>query len=290
MKSQPAGEVAQRCYRHPQREALVRCVRCDRPICPDCMRPASVGFHCPDDVTSARRTVRAPRNTIGAQLRQSPPYVTSTLILLNVAAYLVTGLQPHSSLRDPTGSALFQKWQLFPPRVYDGDYYQLITSGFLHLSPLHIATNMISLIFIGPFLELQLGRWRFTSVYLLGLLGGSAAEYAFGYQLQATAGASGAIFGLLGVALMLVRRLGLDLQWLIAILVLNFAITYSVPGISKWGHGGGFVAGLLCGLALGGLPSTRTRLPTRVQLAGLGGVLALVAIVVAVGTATFPTV
>lgn len=286
MKSQPAGEVAQRCYRHPQREALVRCVRCDRPICPDCMRPASVGFHCPDDVTSARRTVRAPRNTIGAQLRQSPPYVTSTLILLNVAAYLVTGLQPHSSLRDPTGSALFQKWQLFPPRVYDGDYYQLITSGFLHLSPLHIATNMISLIFIGPFLELQLGRWRFTSVYLLGLLGGSAAEYAFGYQLQATAGASGAIFGLLGACLVMVRKIGLNLQWLITIIVLNFVFTFSVQGISRLGHLGGFVAGALLGIALAGPPRRRRVLPAAVQLTGIGAVVALLVVLVVARSAT----
>jgi membrane associated rhomboid family serine protease len=286
MSSAP-GDVAQHCYRHPHREALIRCTRCDRPICPDCMRPASVGFHCPDDVARGAKTVRAPRTSVGAQILQSPPYVSLGLIALNVAAYLVTGLQTHASLRDPTGSALFVKWQLFPPRIHDGDYYQLLTAGFLHLSLLHIATNMISLALVGPFLERQLGRWRFLALYLLALLGGSAAVYAFGYDLQATAGASGAIFGLLGAALVLVRKIGLDLQWLVATIVLNFVITYSVPGISKWDHVGGFVVGLLCGLSIGGLPSVRRRIPGLVQAGGLAGILVVIAIVVGVRTATW---
>jgi membrane associated rhomboid family serine protease len=251
------------------------------------MRPASVGFHCPDDVASGARTVRAPRTTIGARILQSPPYVTIVLAALSVAGYLITGLQKPGTLRDPSGSALFVKWQLFPPKVHDGAFYQLLTSGFLHLSPLHIAANMLSLAFVGPFLETQLGRWRYLSVYLLATLGGSIAEYAFGLKLQATAGASGAIFGLLGVALVLVRKMGLDLQWLVGTLVLNFVITFSVPGISKWGHIGGFVTGLFAGLALGGLPSSRTRVPSRVQVAGLGAVLALLGIIVAVRTATW---
>jgi membrane associated rhomboid family serine protease len=281
------SEVTSHCYRHPNREALIRCTRCDRPICPDCMRPASVGFHCPDDVEAGARSVRAPRTTVGAQIMQSPPYVTIVLVALNIAGYLATGLQKPGTLRDPSGSARFVKWQLFPPKVQDGSYYQLLTSGFLHLSPLHIAANMISLALVGPFLERELGRWRFLSGYLLSLLGGSAAVYAFGFDLTATAGASGAIFGLLGIALVLVRKIGLDLQWLVGTLVLNFVITFSVPGISKWGHFGGFVTGALVGLAIGGLPSMRSRVPTRTQLAGLAAVLALVLIVVAVRTATW---
>ena len=83
------GPVATTCYRHPNREALIRCTRCDRPICPDCMRPASVGFHCPDDVAMAAKTVRQPRTTVGATLRNSPPYVTGALIAINVVIYLI---------------------------------------------------------------------------------------------------------------------------------------------------------------------------------------------------------
>ncbi|HEV7206008.1 MAG TPA: rhomboid family intramembrane serine protease [Jatrophihabitans sp.] len=284
----PGGaEVAARCYRHPNREALIRCTRCDRPICPDCMRPASVGFHCPDDVQQGARSIRAPRTAVGAKLLASPPYVTITLAVLNVAAYLCTALQAHGSLRDPTGSQLFLDWNLNPFSVHSGRYYQLLTSAFLHLSLLHIGANMLALALIGPALERLLGWWRFAAVYLISALGGSAAVYAFGIQASNTAGASGAIFGLFGACLVLVRRLGLDAQWLIGTIVLNFVITFSVPQISKWGHLGGFVTGLLLGVAIAGLPSMRERVPTRVQAAGVGGVLVLVVVVIALRTATW---
>jgi membrane associated rhomboid family serine protease len=256
------------------------------------MRPASVGFHCPDDVSDARQTVRAKRTTVGALLLDSPPYVTITIIVLNVAAYLFTGTQSGASLRDPTTPssphALFYKWQLQPIAVYTYDrYYDLITSAFLHVNLLHIASNMLTLLFIGPVLERLLGPWRFTAVYLLSALGGSAAIYAFGDQIGTTVGASGAIYGLLGACLVLARKLGLDMQWLIGIIAINFVLTFSISSISKLGHIGGFVTGILAGLAIGGLPNVRARLSFRTQLSGLGGLLALVAIVVALRTATY---
>jgi membrane associated rhomboid family serine protease len=289
--TQPGGSAAPpvaHCYRHPNREALVRCTRCDRPICPDCMRPASVGFHCPDDVDRAAKTVRRPRTSIGAALVQSPPYVTFGLIALNVAAYIATGLGDRASLRDPTGSKLFYDWQLSPYAIHDQHkYYQLVTSMFLHLNVLHIGVNMLSLFLIGPAVEAVLGRWRFLTVYLLCGLGGSVAVYAFGAKFGFTAGASGAIFGLFGVCLLLHRKIGLDLQWLIGTLVLNFVLTFSIANISKLGHIGGFVTGLLAGLALGGLPAARERIRTPVQLAGLGGLLVLVVVIAAVRTATW---
>jgi membrane associated rhomboid family serine protease len=270
-----------RCYRHPHREALVRCTRCDRPICPECMREASVGFHCPDDVAQGRRTQRQPRNSVGAFLRQSPPYVTGALLALNVAAYLATGLSSPRGINNPGDSKLFQSWQLLPYWVYhDDSYYRLLTAAFLHVSLLHIAVNMLSLVFVGPYLEREIGPARFAAVYLLSALGGSAAVYAFGSALGAVVGASGAIFGMLGACLVLVRRLGLDLQWLVGIIVLNFVFTFSVSGISRLGHIGGFVTGALAGLALGGLPTARQRLSGRTQAAGLAGLLALVVVIV----------
>ena len=278
------------CYRHPNREALVRCTRCERPICPDCMRPAAVGFHCPEDVRDARRTVRAPRTVVGGSLGSSLPLVTIGLVALNVIVYLAAGLQAGGSLGNPAGSRLFQHLQLFPETVHDGDYYQLLTSAFLHLSLLHIGANMLALAIIGPHVERLLGWWRFLALYLVAALGGGACVYVFSNPLTVTAGASGAIFGLFGASLVLVRKLGLDLQWLIAIIVLNFAITFSVPGISQEGHIGGFVVGLLAGLVIGGTPTTSSRVPTRLQAGGLVALLVLVVLVVAVRTATFPTV
>jgi membrane associated rhomboid family serine protease len=290
--SQPPGEVISHCYRHPNREALVRCTRCDRPICPDCMRPASVGFHCPDDVEQGVRSIRPARTSVGATLLQSPPYVTISLIALNIIGYVATGLAAGATLRNPTTprspTALFYRWQLQPLAVHDRHrYYELITAAFLHVSPLHIASNLLTLAFIGPPLERLLGRWRFGAVYLLSALGGSAAIYAFGSDIGTTVGASGAIFGLFGACLVLVRRLGLDAQWLAGIVVINFVLTFSIQNISRLGHIGGFVTGLLAGAAIGGLPAMRGRVPTRVQLAGLGGLLVVVALVIVVRTATW---
>jgi membrane associated rhomboid family serine protease len=289
----PPGEVTQHCYRHPNREALIRCTRCDRPICPDCMRPASVGFHCPDDVEQGARTVRAPRTSVGARLMQSPPYITVTLIALNVAAYLTAGLAQGASLRDPgagasRGSGVFYKWQLQPIAVHHFDrYYDLITSAFLHVGLLHIASNMLALAFVGPALEQLLGRWRFAGLYVLSALGGSAAIYAFGNQYTVTVGASGAVFGMFGACLVLVRKLGLDLQWLVGIVALNFVLTFSIHGISKLGHIGGFVVGILAAVAIGGLPSTPTRVPTRAQIGGLVFILALIMAAVGIRSATW---
>jgi len=256
------------------------------------MRPASVGFHCPDDVSREAKTVRAPRTSVGAQLMRTPPYVTISLIALNVVAYVWTGTQAGASLQDPTSprspDALYYKWQLFPLAIHvEHRYYELITSAFLHASLLHIGSNMLALAFIGPALEQLMGRWRFAAVYFLSALGGSVAIYAFGNELQYTVGASGAIFGLFGACLVLYRKLGIDLQYLIGIVALNFVFTFSVHGISKLGHIGGFVTGLAAAVAIGGLPSVRTRVPTRLQVAGLGAVLAVLVLVVVVRNATW---
>jgi membrane associated rhomboid family serine protease len=126
-----------------------------------------------------------------------------------------------------------------------------------------------------------------VAVYLLSGLGGSAAIYAFGNELTPTVGASGAIFGLFGACLVLARRLGLDLQWLIGVIAINFVLTFSISGISKLGHIGGFVVGLLACSAIGGLPRYPLRIPNRMQAAGLGGVAVLVAVVVGVRTLTW---
>lgn len=280
----------QRCYRHPDREAMIRCTRCDRPICPDCMRPASVGFHCPDDVRDGARSVRAPRTALGGRLRDSRPYVTITLIVLNVVTYLASGKLDAASLRDPVShpSQLFLDWQLFPRAIHnDHQYYELITSAFVHLSPLHIASNMVSLAIVGPVLERAMGRRRFLAVYLLSALGGSAAIYAFGPALSYTAGASGAIFGLFGACLILARKLGLNIQWLVGTVVLNFVLTFSVPHLSKLGHIGGFVTGLVATAAIAGLPHLQRRIEPRLQAAGLAGVLVLLALIVGIRTATW---
>jgi membrane associated rhomboid family serine protease len=254
------------------------------------MRPASVGFHCPDDVNLARKTVRAPRTSVGASVLHTVPYVTTMLIVANVIVYFIVGSQSvHGLAQAGDGSSkLFQAWQLFTPRVHaDHQYYRLLTATFLHVSVLHIGSNMLALAFIGPPLERLLGPWRFLTVYVLAGLGGSAAVYAFGQVNTPEVGASGAIFGLFAACLVLHRRLGLDLQWLVGIVVINFVLTFSIHNISKLGHVGGFIVGGLAAIAIGGLPQMRERFSVRTQVVGLGAVAAAVAVTIVARTATF---
>ena len=139
------------CYRHPMRETLIRCVRCNRPICSDCMRPASVGFQCPDDVKLGRASQRPLRTSVGAVRRGNRPYVTGVLVALNVAVYVVTAVQSVYGFNRPSRSALFEQWQMLPAAVgSSGQYYRLLTATFLHANVLHIVTNMLALIAGSP--------------------------------------------------------------------------------------------------------------------------------------------
>jgi membrane associated rhomboid family serine protease len=264
------------------RETGVRCIRCDRPICPDCMRPASVGFQCPDDVKLARDAQRSQRTVVGARARQSYPYVTWSIVTLNVLAYLATALPAVHGVNHPETTSLFRSWALQPIAVAsDHKYYELVTSAFVHIGLLHIFMNMFALVMVGPFLERVLGTWRFGALYLISALGGSVAVYLFGSQYALVAGASGAIYGLFGACLVLVRKLQLNMQWLVGTIVINFVFTFSVPGISKYGHIGGFIAGAIAAVAIAGLPNDQRRVPPRTQVMGLAGmfVLAVVAVI-----------
>jgi len=267
------------CYRHPDRLTGVRCVRCDRPICPECQRPASVGFQCPDDVRAGQATVRRGRTVVGATVSNRLPLVSYLLIGLNVLIYLITALSPGGTLIDNTGGKLFGDWQLVPVLVgYNHEYLRLVTAAFLHYGPLHIALNMFALFVIGPPLERILGWWRFLAVYLLAALGGSVAILVFGDPRQPVVGASGAIFGLFAAALVLSRLVGFDTRSLVITIGINFIFTFSVPGISKLGHIGGFLIGGLATLALLGWTMRRrpyTDQLRNVQLSGLAALLVL---------------
>jgi membrane associated rhomboid family serine protease len=288
----PIDQLAH-CYRHPMRETGVRCTRCNRPICPECMRPASVGFHCPDDVKLAARTVRTARTIAGAPARRRQPLVTWSLVGLNVLVYLGTVLESGGRLDHPAaarGDSIFHSWQLQPAAVAHGgiQFQRLLTSAFLHVNLLHITMNMIALLVVGPFVEQVLGWWRYLSLYLIAAIGGSAAVYLFANHFQPVAGASGAIYGLFAAALVLAHRIRLDLRALLVTLALNFFITFTIPGISIEGHIGGFIAGGLAAGAIVWLPTVATRWrPLAVQVAGVGTLAGLLLLVIAIRTATF---
>jgi membrane associated rhomboid family serine protease len=167
-----------------------------------------------------------------------------------VLLYLVTALQA-KSLLDNAGAPLFGDWVLWPWAVAGADqWWRLATAAFLHYGPLHLGVNMISLWVIGRDMEALFGKVRFTAVYLVSLLGGAASVFVFDASNKATAGASGAIYGLLGGILIVVLRLRLNPMPAIATIVLNLIITVSIPNISLFGHLGGLVIGAVATAAL----------------------------------------
>ena len=248
--SATAETSTQTCYRHPGRETGVNCSSCGRPICPDCMTPTPVGMRCPE-CARQKTPVRTMRN-VGAE-----PRVTVGIIALCVLAYLASG---RFGVSGGGGDALFRDLALFGPSVADGEWWRLVTSGFLHAGLLHIAFNMYLLWILGRLLEPAVGSGRFAALYVTALLWGS-----FGALLvepnAVTVGASGAIFGLMGAAAVDLRARGYSvLQSDIGILILlNLGLSFVLSNISVGGHVGGLIGGALVGAVF--LVAERRRLP-----------------------------
>lgn len=248
------------CSWHPDRTTALTCSRCGRPACPECLTPASVGFHCRACVAEARAAQRsaAPRTVAGARMggrtvagamHGAQPRITYGLIGLNVLVFVIVAAQARS-LSDFGGSSVFNGSLLVPMVVAGGEWWRLVSSGFLHLSVTHIALNMLALYFIGLGLERVLGAWRYSTLYLLSLLGGSASVMLFDGVTSASAGASGAIFGLMGALLVTLKRLKLDMRQAGIIIAINVVATFAIPGISWQAHLGGLVVGALVGAGL----------------------------------------
>jgi membrane associated rhomboid family serine protease len=279
----PGVPEATTCYRHPDREAHVRCTRCNRRICPDCMIEASVGFQCPECVREGNANVRRARTSFGGRVSDDPGYVTKVLIGVNVAAFLAEKASPsfESHLWLIGYVQNFSTGQL--EGVAHGEYYRLLTAAFLHVNVLHIALNMYALFLFGPPLEAALGRTRFTLLYLVSALGGSAASYAFSAQNQPSLGASGAVFGLFGAFFIVNRRLGRDNSGLLVLLVINFAFAFVARGQIDWrDHVGGLVTGALVALTFVYAPRSQR---TLVQAGGTVVVLLMIVALVAWRTA-----
>lgn len=232
------------CYRHPYEEAGVKCTRCDRPICPKCMVTAPVGFQCPECVKGAPPVRRySEMRSISSQ----QVAVTVTLVAVNVALFVLS----MSGGNIASGNRLAPDLALFGPAVAAGEWYRLITAGFLHYGLLHVGFNMYILYQLGQQLEVSLGKVRFALLYLTALLGGSFGALLISPNAL-TAGASGAVFGLMGALAMQLRSRGINvLQTSIgSLLIMNLVLTFAIRGISIGGHLGGLVAGAVAGFLL----------------------------------------
>ncbi len=238
------------CIWHPDRATALACTRCGRPACPECLTPASVGFHCRACLEQARQTAptRMPRTVAGARAG-GRPVASLALIAVNTAIFLLTAVQARSAM-DLSGSAWYLRGGLIPAEVASGEYWRLVTAGFLHGNLIHIAANMISLYVLGLPLERILGRTRFLVIYLVSLLGASASVMLFSAPVSLTIGASGAVYGLMGALLVTFKRLGYDLRQLVVLVVINIYITFQFAGISWQGHLGGLLVGAVLGAAM----------------------------------------
>lgn len=235
------------CYRHPNRETGVSCSACGKPICPECMTPTPVGMRCPE---CARQKTKVVRGTgTGSGFDKAP--ATFVLIGLNVIAYLAEVASGAGGLGGGTITGITLDFGLFGPSVADGEWYRILTSGFLHASLFHLGFNMFALYVIGQLLEPALGTARFLAVYFASLIAGS-----FGALLldpnALTVGASGAVFGIFGATMIIARGRGMNeiASQLGLLLVLNLAITFTVSNISVGGHLGGLAAGPLCAVVI----------------------------------------
>jgi membrane associated rhomboid family serine protease len=236
------------CYRHPARETGVSCSNCGRPICPDCMTTTPVGMRCPE-CTRQRTIVK----TLRGSARR--PEVTLALIAVNVVAFLaegnvtVTG-QPTNSVYEE--GALIGSLAGQPTLgVAHGEWWRIVTSGFLHANLLHIAFNMYVLYVLGQMLEPVLGRVRFSIIYAVSLLAGSLGALLVTPH-SPTVGASGAVFGLMGAAAveMRSRQIPVMQSGVGGLILINLIISFTLSGISWGGHVGGLIGGALAATAI----------------------------------------
>jgi len=233
------------CYRHPSRETGVSCSNCGNPICPDCMTPTPVGMRCPD-CAGQKQQVHTLRSMYAAP--------TVTYVLIGICVLLFLGAGAGGSLftgGGGGGSRVFGELALYGPAVDAGEYWRLITGGFLHSGLLHIGFNMYILYWLGGMLEPVLGNVRFAALYFTSLLAGSLGALILSPD-AVTVGASGAVFGLMGAAFVMQRARGVDpMQSGIGpVILLNLAISFIIPNISIGGHIGGLIGGGLAALAM----------------------------------------
>ncbi|WP_046469174.1 rhomboid family intramembrane serine protease [Allosalinactinospora lopnorensis] len=242
----PGAREVPTCYRHPKREAYVRCTRCEKHICPDCMREAAVGHQCVECVADGQRGIRQARTVFGGKVTTAP-YVTYVLLVLMGLGFVV-------QMADPQVTGAFG---MAGAPVAMGEWYRMITAAFLHGGIGHLLLNGFVLFVFGRQLEAALGHGRYLSLWLLSALGGSVLTLLASPLGQLSVGASGAIFGLVGAILVMSRRLRLDTRFLLVLVAVNLVFTFLVPQISWTAHIGGLVSGLLLGAVYSYLPTAQ---------------------------------
>jgi membrane associated rhomboid family serine protease len=261
------------------------------------MNAASVGHQCPECVAEGRRSQRPVRTAFGGSAAGRAGTVTKTLIGINVVVMIVSiatgglgavaggglgGLLGGNTPLTNAGAVLAYATYGTPPELHgvagNGEWYRLVTAMFLHYGILHLLLNMYALWILGRDLERALGPLRFLAIYLLAGFGGNVAAYLYSAPNAVTAGASTAVFGLMGAIFVVLRRLRLSVAPILPVIVINIVFTFTIANISVAGHLGGLIVGAIAAVVIAYAPRQRRNL---VQAVGLSIIL-LVLIALAV--------
>ncbi|MFJ7247494.1 rhomboid family intramembrane serine protease [Kitasatospora sp. NPDC098652] len=275
------------CYRHPGTATGISCTRCERPICPQCMVAAAVGFQCPECAGQGHAGARRATTRFGGVPALDGGLVTRTLVGINLVVWVLAAYVLNPRLGEVWSLASAgRSYPGGPYGVADGpdQWYRLLTATFLHLEWWHIGLNMLVLLWLGPPLEEALGRLRFLALYLLAGLGGSTFAFLVAGDRMNSVGASGAIFGLISATILMQLRDRGPVAPAVAFLVFSLVVTFARPNIDWRAHIGGLVFGGLVAFGLMYAPRERRAL---VQWLTLAGAVALEAALLLTGMAWY---
>ena len=235
------GQTPTVCVNHPDRVSYARCGRCNRAICGECQMNQGAGTVCPDCYRELNGDIAKPKRSFIARHW----YLTYTLILINVVMYGLQQIIPNEWV--------VRHGNIWWPYVQHGEYYRIISHGFLHLQndPMHLVWNMINLFIFGVSLERMMGRWKFLFVYMAATVGAGCSVYLFTYY-RGVVGASGGVYGLYGAffVLLLLRKQKDTARLFILLMGIDVVQSLFHPNISHAGHFGGLVSGALATLLI----------------------------------------
>jgi membrane associated rhomboid family serine protease len=255
----------------------INCQRCRKPICGECMQPASVGFQCPRCVDRGRSETRAPRTRFGATVRPDGALVTKGLMGVLAAVWVLDFV---------TGGLATSVLFLSNGAIADGQVWRLLTASLSSGSLLGLLMNLVVLWLAGRALESELGPWRFLALYLTAGLGGTTLFFVLGPAFGGALAASAAVVGLLAANAIGKHKAGEDVRGDLGLLLLLvlYAVLVGFAGYGWLTLVGGILVGALSGWVLAYAPRRRRSL---LQAVGLLGVVALCAVAVALRLSLF---
>ena len=244
------------CYRHPEVETGLRCNRCNKLICAQCAQRTPVGFRCPDCIMDVKEryynNVQGYVNPYEQPMDQ--PFFTYLLIGLIVIIWTIMEFRGGSQ----ESEILVRFGANYGPVILrEGQFWRFFTSMFLHIGAMHLIFNSAGLFIFGLEMERIYGQLRYILIYILAGLFGSLASFAFKGPQQFSAGASGAIFGIVGMQLAFFlfyrRKMGqygrMQVQRVVQIVIFSVIFGLFMP-IDQFAHMGGLAAGFVLGYGL----------------------------------------